>query len=70
MNEKGQFLLYDGVLAIIILFIIMIVCFNILEKESTVYDITALFHMDEIVNNLAKLKIKDPSQKVRQILDL
>ena len=31
MNEKGQFLLYDGVLAIIILFIIMIVCFNILE---------------------------------------
>ena len=39
MNEKGQFLLYDGVLAIIILFIIMIVCFNILEKESTVYEL-------------------------------
>ncbi len=44
--------------------------FDHTTKESTVYDITALFHMDEIVNNLAKLKIKDPSQKVRQILDL
>lgn len=38
--------------------------------KSTIYDITALFHMDEIVNNLAKLKVKNPSDKIRQILSL
>lgn len=38
--------------------------------ESTIYDITALFHMDEIVNNLAKLKVKNPTDKIRQILDI
>jgi len=39
-------------------------------KKSYIYDVTALFYMDEIVNNLAKMNVKDPKNKIRQILEL
>ena len=62
MNEKGQFLLYDGVLAIIILFIIMIVCFNILEKESTVYELDNTYKTPyEVLNLLDTMPYNDES---------
>lgn len=62
MNEKGQFLLYDGVLAIIILFIIMIVCFNILEKESTVCELDNTYKTPyEVLNLLDTMPYNDES---------
>lgn len=59
---KRTILLYDGVLAIIILFIIMIVCFNILEKESTVYELDNTYKTPyEVLNLLDTMPYNDES---------
>ena len=58
--KKDNF--YDGVLAIIILFIIMIVCFNILEKESTVYELDNTYKTPyEVLNLLDTMPYNDES---------
>lgn len=38
MNEKGQFLLYDMILALIIIFIILVSCTYIIEGQNSVFE--------------------------------
>lgn len=38
MNEKGQFLLYDMILALIIIFIILVSCAYIMEGQYSVFE--------------------------------
>jgi hypothetical protein len=42
--------------------------FNHVTKKSTIYDTTALFYMDGIVNTLAKNKVKDSSKMMDFVL--
>ncbi len=38
--------------------------------KSVIFDITALFYMGEVANSLAKLGIKDPAKRIRDIMDI
>ena len=40
------------------------------EEKASVYDMTALIQMDEIVRLLAERKVSDPKQFIDRILDL
>lgn len=49
------------------------ICYGALDhdtKEKRIFDITALFLMDQIVNELAKIRDDNPVEVIRQILDV
>lgn len=39
-------------------------------KESTIFDVSSLFFMDEAVNNLSKLNLENPVAIIKKMLDL
>ena len=41
-----------------------------LPQKGEIYDVTSLFYMDSIVNELAGLKIKNPKLTIREMLNL
>lgn len=38
-------------------------------KKLKIYDVTSLFYMDEIVNSLAKMKIHNPSEVIKSLIN-
>ncbi len=38
--------------------------------ESTLFDVTSLFYMDEFVNNVAKMNVKNPKDTIKKLIDL
>lgn len=40
------------------------------EKKAEIYDITALFYMDEVVRKVADMQVKEPLKIIRQVLNL
>lgn len=39
-------------------------------ERMEIFDITSLFYMDEMVNNLAKLRIKNPADRIRKLMNI
>ena len=39
-------------------------------KDAVLYDVSALFYMDQLVNNLASNNIKKPEEVIRSILNI
>lgn len=43
--------------------------FNHSTKESEIYDVTSLLYLDEVVNNVASMNLKNPAQIIKQLMD-
>jgi hypothetical protein len=44
--------------------------FDFNAKKAEIYDMTSLFYMDEIVRKVSDMKVKEPLNIIKQILDL